>query len=145
MSISTSIFQPSVLTGGAFQDSLGNPVSLGYLLFTLSSESTASVLGSPTGQQIASGTTVKMSLDTNGNIWNSGSVQQKIWSNLVLNPSGTFYLVRLFNSSGLEVWKTPQTWTLPYQTTLDIGSIISGPGPVSNDFTPPQITSGPLG
>ncbi len=113
-----SIFQKSILTGGAFQSLNGTALSLGYLVFTLSHDSNISVLGSPTGQQVVSGSSVKIFLDMNGNVQN-----QSIWANSVLTPAGSFYLVRLFNSNGLAVWATPQNWTLPYQATINLGSI----------------------
>jgi hypothetical protein len=146
MSISTSIFQPSILVGGAFQDALGVPVSFGYLLFTLSSDSNVSVLGGLTGQQIASGVVIKIFLDGIGNAQNSSSIQQSLWANEALNPSGTFYLVRLFNSSGLEVWNSPKNWSLPYQSTIDLGTITgSVPGNLINVFVQSEADIEPLG
>jgi hypothetical protein len=114
-----SIFNKSLLTGGSFQDSLGQSINFGYLIFKLYSDSSVSVLGGPTGQQIASGISVKIFLDANGNVQQN----QSIWANSVLNPTGSFYLVRLFNSNGLEVWSTPQTWTLNYQPTINLGTL----------------------
>jgi len=114
-----SIFNKSVLVGGAFQDSLGSPISFGYLIFTLYSDSNVAVLGGPTGQQIVAGSSVKVFLDANGNVQNN----QSIWANSVLNPSGSFYLVRLFNSNGLEVWSSQKSWTLFYQPTINLGTL----------------------
>ena len=114
-----SIFNKSVLVGGGFQNSLGSPVSFGYLLFTLYSDSSVAVLGGPTGQQIIAGQSVRISLDANGNVQKN----QSIWANSVLNPPGSFYLVILFNSNGLEVWSSQQTWILNYQPTIDLGTL----------------------
>jgi hypothetical protein len=114
-----SIFNKSVLTGGGFQDASGLPVSFGYLEFTLYSDSNISVLGGPTGQQVVAGRSVKIFLDTNGN----AQPNQSIWANSVLNPPGSFYLVKLFNSSGLEVWGALQSFTLNYQPIINLGTL----------------------
>ena len=115
----TSIFQKSVLKGGSFQDASGQPISFGYLRFILYADSNVSVLGGPTGQQIIAGQSIRISLDANGNVQKN----QSIWANSVLNPPGSFYLVILFNSNGLEVWSSQQTWVLNYQTTIDLGTL----------------------
>jgi hypothetical protein len=114
----TNVYKKALLTGGQFQDASGNALSLGYLVFKLSSDSNVAVLGGPTGLQIVSGSTVKIFLDTNGNI-QSG---QSIWTNDILSPSGSFYQVRAFNSSGLEVWTAPQYFTLLYQPSINLGT-----------------------
>jgi len=51
------------LTGGAFQDSEGNVLSYGYLEFVLSQDGSVSGVG-----QIASGITIKVILDANGDV-----------------------------------------------------------------------------
>jgi hypothetical protein len=115
----TDIYQKTALTGGRFQDSQGNPLSLGYLVFKLSHDSNVAVFGSPTGEQVVAGRNTKMYLNMNGSL-NSG---YSIWANNILAPSGSFYGVRAFNSSGLEVWSSPQIFQLTYAPTLDIGSV----------------------
>ena len=114
-----SIFNKSILTGGSFQDSLGSPISFGHLEFTLYSDSNIAVLGGPTGQQVVAGRSVKIFLDANGN----AQPNQSIWANSVLNPPGSFYLVKLFNSDGLEVWGTLQSFTLNYQPIINLGTL----------------------
>ena len=112
--------QKAVLVGGRFQDNAGNPLSLGYLVFVLNNDSNATLLGAPTGIQIVSGVSTTFGLDMNGSMLkNTG-----IWTNDVLLPTGSYYIVRAYNSSGLEVWSEPQTITLSYSPIIDIGTII---------------------
>jgi hypothetical protein len=110
----------AILTGGKFQDSAGNPLSLGYLLFTLNHDGDATLLGAPTGSQVIAGVRVKFPLDMNGSVTsNSG-----IWTNDVLQPTGSFYTVTAFNSSGLEVWASPQIFMFTYAPNIDLGTQI---------------------
>ena len=110
----------AVLTGGNFQDSAGNPLSLGYLVFTLNHDENIGTLGAPSGSQVASGISVRFYLDANGSVTsNSG-----IWTNDLLLPVGSYYTVRAFNNSGLEVWSSPQIFTLVYTPTIDLGSLV---------------------
>jgi hypothetical protein len=112
-------FSKAVLTGGKFQDNAGNPLSLGYITFTLNHDENVSLLGAPSGSQVASGITTTFYLNVNGSlISNSG-----IWTNDVLQPPGSYYVVRAYNSSGLEVWTSPQIFTLIYTPTIDVGSL----------------------
>jgi len=112
-------YQKARLINGAFQDSSGNPLSLGKLVWTLSHDSNVATLGGPTGSQVASGINSTAYLDMNGNI--AGTFY--LWTNDVLTPAGSYYTVRAYNSSGLEIWATPQTFTLVYATTIDVGTL----------------------
>lgn len=114
-----SIYSKAILTGGNFQDNTGNPLSCGYLVFTLAHDENVSLLGSSTGSQVVSGIQTTFYLDMNGSVVsNSG-----IWTNDNLTPAGSYYIVKAYNSSGLEVWVSPQIWTLTYSPTINIGTI----------------------
>lgn len=113
-------FTKSVLYGGKFQDSLGNPLANGYLTFTLNHDENVSLLGSASGSQVVSGIVTTLYLDGTGSLLaNTG-----IWTNDLLYPQGSYYIVRAYNSSGLAVWNSPQIWVLHYAPAIDIGSII---------------------
>ena len=109
----------SVLTGGAFQDSGGNRVSSGYLVWTLSHDEAVQTLGAPTGVQVASGISVTTPLDNLGNVLSGFS----LWANDLLSPANSFYLVRLYDQFGLPVWASPQVFVLQYAPTIDVGSL----------------------
>jgi hypothetical protein len=85
---------PCTLTGGAFQDSEGNVLALGYLKFRLSQD--ASVNAS----NICSGVEVTIQLDSDGNVV-GGS---EIWGNDALSPINTFYRVTGFTHAGQPAW-----------------------------------------
>ena len=86
-----------VLSGGAFQDSEGNPLSLGYLIFELSQDCSVSGVGN-----IAAGITVQIQLDANGNV--AGSPGASIWGNDVLSPQPNFYKVTGYTVAGQPSW-----------------------------------------
>lgn len=110
----------AILIGGKFQDNAGNPLSFGWITLTLGHDENASFLGANSGSQVISGVTTKITLDINGNL----TANTGIWTNDLLLPSGSYYTVRAYNSSGLQVWLSPQIWTLTYSATIDVGSII---------------------
>jgi hypothetical protein len=85
---------PCTLTGGAFQDSEGNVLALGYLTFRLSQD--ASVNSS----NICSGVEIRIALDVNGNVV-GGS---EIWGNDVLSPINTYYRVTGYTAAGQPAW-----------------------------------------
>ena len=85
------------LTGGAFQDSEGNPLALGYLEFVLSQDCSVAGVGN-----IASGITITIALDANGNV--SPSPGAAIWGNDVLNPQPNFYRVTGYTAAGQPAW-----------------------------------------
>lgn len=115
----TTVYQKATLTGGGIQDSQGNPLSNGWLVWTLSHDSNLTVLGSPNGTQVVSGVSTKMYLDQNGNILGSPT----LWTNDLLTPSGSYYTVKAYNHAGLQVWSVPQIFTLTYSPTINFGSL----------------------
>src|SRR5271165_2600666 len=86
-----------VLTGGAFQDSEGNVLANGYLQFELSQDSSVTGVGN-----VASGITITINLDANGNV--SSSPAQSVWGNDVLLPVNSFYKVTGYTSAGQPAW-----------------------------------------
>lgn len=120
------------ITGGGFQDALGNPLALGYLQFELSQDS--QVNGTT---QIAAGYIVKINLDSSGNI--STSPAQSVWPNDVISPVGTFYLVSAFSANGQLVWGPNAQQVLSTPSPFDIGvwvpaSVNTGLGGSSSTF-----------
>lgn len=112
-------YPKAVLTGGSFQDNAGNPLSLGYLTFTLNHDESMTLLGAVSGSQVVCGVVTKFYLDNNGSlVANTG-----IWTNDFLYPVGSYYTVRAYNSSGLEVWNAPQIFTFVYTPTINMGAI----------------------
>lgn len=102
------------ITGGGFQDALGNILANGYLLFELSQD--AQVNGTT---QIAAGYTVRINLDSSGNV--ATSPAQFIWPNDVLSPNGTFYLVSAFSTIGQLVWGPNAQQVLSTPSPYNIG------------------------
>jgi hypothetical protein len=89
------------IINGAWQDSLGNPLALGYLTFRLNTDGQA-------GVQIVAGRLVTIPLDASGNI--DGVVT--LWTNDSLVPAGTTYSIIAYTAQGLAVWRNP-AFTLP--------------------------------
>lgn len=79
------------LTGGSFQDSLGNPLASGYLTMRLSQDCSVSGVGT-----VCSGIDITVNLDTNGNV----VAGQYVWSNLVMSPQNNYYKVTGFTAAG---------------------------------------------
>ena len=102
------------IINGRWQDSLGNPLALGYLTFRLNTDGHS-------GVQVAAGRLVKVPLDAFGNI--AGTVS--LWTNDSLTPAGTVYDIRAYTAKGQEVWRNPK-FTLP----AGVGSYDFG-GPAS--------------
>jgi hypothetical protein len=82
------------IINGAWQDSLGNPLALGYLTFRLNTDGSS-------GVQVAAGRLVTVPLDANGNI--SGTVS--LWTNDSLTPTDTSYSVIAYTANGQPVWR----------------------------------------
>lgn len=118
------------LTGGAFQDSLGNVLANGYLTFELSQDAQVN-----TTTQIAAGYTITVNLDSSGNV--KTSPVQSVWPNDVLSPSRTFYIVSAFTSNGQLVWGPNPQQVLSSPSPFDIGVWI--PSTVST-IPPTNIT-----
>jgi hypothetical protein len=102
------------ITGGGFQDALGNVLAGGYLVFELSQD--AQVNGTT---QIAAGYTVRINLDSSGNV--ATSPAQSIWPNDVLSPNGTFYLVSAYSAIGQLVWGPNAQQVLSSPSPYNIG------------------------
>lgn len=85
------------LAGGAFQDSEGNLLANGFLLFQLSQDGIANG-----GTLVCAGHVIRVPLDANGNVQSSPSFS--LWPNDVLTPSGSFYLVTAYTATGVKVW-----------------------------------------
>jgi hypothetical protein len=114
------------LKGGNFQDSEGNVLNLGYLLFELSHDENYSVGPS----QIVAGLKIRVLLDANGNIPLSPATF--VYSNDVLTPANSFYTVRAFKADGTKAWSSSQIWILAATPNpLDVGTIVptNPPGP----------------
>jgi hypothetical protein len=90
------------LLGGAFQDSEGNVLELGYLTFRLNQDSEVA------GLQICSGIEITIQLDTAGNVASSSStppaIDQYIWATDVLNPVNAYYTVTGYTAEGQPAW-----------------------------------------
>src|ERR1019366_6804161 len=85
------------LTGGSFQDSEGNLLSLGYLEMQLSQDESVSGSG-----QICSGITITIQLDVNGAV--VVSPVQSVWGNDVMLPVNSYYRVTGFSAKGQLAW-----------------------------------------
>ena len=89
----------TMLTGGSFQDSLGNPLANGTLKFHLSQDCLVSGVGT-----VCSGIDVIIQLDSTGNVASSASTpsapNQYIWSNLVMTPQNNYYRVTGYTAQG---------------------------------------------
>lgn len=104
---------PATITGGGFQNSLGNPLADGYLIFQLSQDARVA-----TNQQVVAGYKVTIPLDSSGN--GSGS----IWANDVLSPAGTFYNVSAYSAEGQLVWGPNPQQVLSTPSPFNIGAWI---------------------
>lgn len=115
-----SIFKKANIVGGGFQDASGNPLSNGWLVFSLSHDSNIAVLGGPNGMQVAAGLQVTLFLNGLGNI----VPNSYLWTNDSLTPFGSYYRVNAFNFQGVQAWAFPQIFIIqPYAATIDIGTI----------------------
>lgn len=101
---------PCSLTGGSFQDSEGNLLSLGYLIFRLSQD--ASVNDS----NICSGVEIRIALDSSANAVGGSS----IWGNDVLAPVNTYYRVTGYTAKGQPAWGPNNQQVVA--STFDLGT-----------------------
>ncbi len=107
------------VSGGLFQDSEGAPLNAGYLLWQLSHDERYATANS----QIVAGLKFKMTLNSSGSV--PASPATLIYSNDVLTPSGSFYIVRAFKSDGTEAWAFPQYFQLTSSPNpLDLGTLV---------------------
>lgn len=111
-----AVFHRVTLTGGAFQDALGNPLNGGSVTFKLSTDTLSQT------SQVIAGRLVTAVLDSNGNI--SGTVV--LWSNDVasgVQPAGTVYRIKVYSSEGQQAWETEAT--IPSTAaTFDLGTLV---------------------
>lgn len=107
------------IQGGGFQDSGGNPLANGFLTFQLSHDAQYST----GGVQITGGITQRVQLDGIGNVPTSPATF--IYSNDVLAPGGTYYIVNAFRRDGTSAWRATQRWTLASTTNpLSLGTVV---------------------
>lgn len=98
-------FTVVTLTGGAFQDLLGRPISYGYLTAALV------VNGASSGFNY-------LSLGADGNMASGTSV--------AVNAAGTYYSVMLHTISGAPAWAAPHIMTVPSNlSSQNISSLIT--------------------
>lgn len=127
------------LTGGLFQNPSGQPLANGYMLWKLSHDCQENVDSG--GGQVASGVPARIQLDANGSIPAGTSVF--IWSNDVLNPAGSFYIVELYDANQAKVWASPQLFQLSATPNpLDIGLLVPF-SPPSPPFAPVTVLTQP--
>jgi hypothetical protein len=103
------------ISGGAFQDSVGNVLANGYLVFRLNQDATVT-----TNPQICSDYEVTVPLDENGNVVLSPAYS--FWPNDQLTPSNTFYTVTAYSASGQLVWGPSYNRVLSSPSPFDIGA-----------------------
>lgn len=110
------------LTGGNFQDSEGNILTDGYLDFKLSQDASVTGVGN-----IASGITIRIYLDSDGNVAGSTSTppvaDQFIWGNDNLLPLNTFYKVTGYTAQGQPAWG-PNNQQIIGSSPFDLGTWI---------------------
>jgi len=112
---------PIQIFGGQFQDSEGNPLIDGYLLFELSEDGIVN-----TSTRVCSGYTIRVPLNSLGSV--PVSPVYALWDNTTLGTPNSFYLVSAYAASGQLVWG-PNAQTIPFilgPASFDIGTWIPG-------------------
>ena len=107
------------IIGGSFQDSEGNLLASGYLLFELNQDGVVN-----TGTLICAGRVIKVPLDSSGNVVTSTTYS--LWPNDVLLPSGSFYSVTAFTKNGERVWGPNPQSVLSTPSPFNISAWIPG-------------------
>lgn len=110
---------PVQLTGGAFQDAVGNPLANGYLQFTLSQDAQVN-----SNTEVGSGIVTTITLDADGNV--GTSPPQSVWPNDVLVPVDTFYTVSAFSQEGQLVWGPNAVQVFSSPSPYNIGAWVPG-------------------
>jgi hypothetical protein len=105
--------------GGKFQDSSGNVLVGGKITFQLSQE--AQFIGGDA--QVTPGYIISYVLDSFGSV----PANSPLYGNDQLNPSGTYYIVQLFNAQG-QLVAGPMNWQILGTSPIDLGTIISAGG-----------------
>jgi hypothetical protein len=102
------------ITGGAFQDTLGNLLANGYITLLLSDTAVVN-----TNTRICEGYEITIPLDSNGDIVTSP--EYSVWPNDVLTPSTTFYTVSAYTENGELVWGPNYVQVLSSPSPFDVG------------------------
>jgi hypothetical protein len=108
------------LTGGAFQDSEGNVLNLGYLVMELSNDEQI-----PSTTQIGSGIKVTIELDANGNVFGTETLdlpKQYVWPNDLLTPAGSYYRVTAYTAKGQIAWGPQDVQVLSAPDPFNVGA-----------------------
>lgn len=106
------------LIGGAFQDSEGNLLANGYLVFRLSQDASVVGVGS-----ICAGREVTVALNASGSV-STSPAQQFIWANDQMSPANTFYRVTGYTAQGQPAWGPNNQQVLGNGGTFDVGTWI---------------------
>jgi len=107
------------IENGGFTDFEGNPLVDGYLIMQLSHDENFSA--GP--NQVVAGLKKQIVLNSTGNIPTSPATL--VWSNDVLTPGGSFYIVMAYKADGTQAWADQQYWTLlSSPDPLDVGTIV---------------------
>ena len=102
------------LTGGTFQDAMGNLLSDGYLICELSQDEQ---LSSSQGQAVG-GRKIKVLLGTDGNVL--ASPAQKVWPTDEMNPGNASYTVWGYTEEGQLVWGPNYGLLVPTGSTYNV-------------------------
>jgi hypothetical protein len=105
------------ITGGAFNDSEGNVLANGYLIFELSQDEIVN-----TSTQVCAGRQIRVQLDSSGNV--PLSPVSNLWPNDVLTPSGSTYLIWAYSAKGQLVWGPNSLRVLSSPSPFDLGALI---------------------
>jgi hypothetical protein len=103
------------LTGGAFQDSEGNKLALGYLIMYLSADENISGVGN-----IVSGRSIRIQLDSNGDV--VASPAQSVWGNDQMLPANSYYRVTGYTEVGQPAWGPNNQQVNGDGGTFDVGT-----------------------
>jgi hypothetical protein len=103
------------LTGGAFQDSEGNKLALGYLLMKLAQDGNISGVGN-----IASGIEIRIQLDSNGSV--VASPAQSVWGVDQMLPPNNYYRVTGYTAAGQPAWGPNNQQVVGSGGTFDVGT-----------------------
>jgi hypothetical protein len=107
------------IEGGNFQDAAGDILVDGYLIWELSHDENYSA--GPA--QIVAELKFKTPLNSSGSIASSPAVM--IYSNDVLTPGGSFYIVMAYKADGTQAWADQQYFTFTSSPNpIDIGTIV---------------------
>jgi hypothetical protein len=117
------------LTGGHFQDSLGNLLVNGYLEMVLSQDGKITGVG-----QIASGITIKIQLNGTGDVL--ASPAQSVWGNDQMSPVNSYYRVTGYTANGQAAWGPNNQQVIGSGGTFDVGTWV--PNQVFSWTPPPQ-------